>query len=162
MILEDINKFSELLCSLRKHNPELKVVLTCGGFDPVHIGHLRCFQESVKIKNDLGNSIFVIVANGDEFLKAKKGSVFMPELERMEILYGFKGVDYVVKWYDGSQNCSGAIQLIKPNIFTKGGDRNSIEKIPEKEACDKIGCEIRLGIGGKKVQSSSWLTKGKI
>lgn len=159
MIFPNIYDLSSHLSEKRKENPELRVVLTCGGFDPVHIGHLRCFQDSVRIKDSMPEDcIFVIVANADGFLINKKGKVFMPENERLEILHGFKGVDYVTSWYDGTQNCIGALEILRPNIFTKGGDRTSRENIPESEVCDKIGCDIVLGVGGGKIQSSSWLT----
>jgi len=42
-------------------------------------------------------------------------------------------------------------------VFAKGGDR-TIENIPvdEKEACLRIGAQLMVGVGGGKVQSSSW------
>ena len=77
----------------------------------------------------------------------------------MEILSSIKGVDHVVRWYDGTQNCTGAIEKIKPTVFTKGGDRSSRDRLPEADMCDKVGCKILYGVGGKdKPQSSSWLT----
>ena len=47
------------------------IVATSGGFDPLHIGHLRCILESKK----LGQTLVVIV-NGDGFLMRKKGYKF--------------------------------------------------------------------------------------
>jgi mannose-6-phosphate isomerase-like protein (cupin superfamily) len=48
------------------------------------------------------------------------------------------------------------IEMIKPHIFAKGGDRNQ-GNIPEKEmdACRKVKCKIVCGVGGK-THSSSW------
>ena len=160
VVWEDIDKFVEWL-NFKRVNDEmpLGVIATCGGFDPVHVGHVRCFAESSQMKYNYENAIFVVIANGDEFLKTKKNFVFMPESERMEILSSIKGVDHVVKWYDGTQNCIGAIEKISPNVFTKGGDRSSRDKIPEADICEKVGCKIMYGVGGtEKVQSSSWLT----
>ena len=162
MIWYNIDKFAKYLND-RRVNDEmpLAVIATCGGFDPVHVGHIRCFKESAHLKYKFDNAIFVVIANGDEFLKTKKGSVFMPENERMEILHEIKGIDHVVLWYDGTQNCVGAIEKIHPTIFTKGGDRSSRDRIPEADICDKIMCKIMYGVGGsEKVQSSSWLTDG--
>ena len=158
MIFQTMDECVEYLDSIRKLIPDLKVITTCGGFDPVHIGHVRCFEATAELKNRCDNSMFIIIANGDGFLNTKKGFVFMPEQERMEILQAFKGVDHVVHWYDGTQNCNGAIQRLRPNIFTKGGDRDSRKRIPESDACDEVGCEIVFGTGGGKIQSSSWLT----
>ncbi len=160
MIWENIDEFVDFLDKKRVNDEmPLAVMTTCGGFDPVHVGHVRCFSETAKLKYKYDNALFVIIANGDGFLQTKKGFVFMPEPERMEILHEFKGVDHVVKWYDGTQNCIGALRKIRPNIFTKGGDRSSRDRIPEADVCDEVGCQIMFGVGGKeKAQSSSWLT----
>jgi len=45
----------------------MKTVVVSGGFDPVHIGHLKLFEEAKK----LGEHLIVIV-NSDKFLKEKK------------------------------------------------------------------------------------------
>ncbi len=153
---KDIEEFSKLIHSVRKNKP---VYCTSGGFDPIHIGHVRCFLETAAMaKKDDG--LFVVIANNDDFLVRKKGKPFMPQEERLEILSSIKGVDYVVLWGDDTQTSSGAIEKIKPNYFTKGGDRDDKSKIPEADICEKIGCKIIFGVGGGKVQSSSWLTKG--
>lgn len=138
------------------------LVLTSGGFDPMHIGHLRCLQESAKIVNDKkyykGKKIkFAVVVNGDGFLIRKKGKPFMPEVERVEIIAGVEGVDYVVPWDDGTQTVVGAIDVLQPIAFTKGGDRDSSSNVPEFDLCSEIGCEVIFGVGGGKIQSSSWL-----
>jgi len=64
------------------------VVATSGGFDPMHVGHLRCIQGAA----DLGD-ILVVIVNSDGFLNRKKGFTFMPHEERMEIIAGLAGVD---------------------------------------------------------------------
>ena len=155
MIWSDIDKFCEWFQESRGTS---KGYTTCGGFDPIHVGHVRCLSGTAGMKPE--NEIFVVIANGDGFLKSKKGYVFMPEPERMEILHSLKGVDHVVLWYDGTQNCIGAIEKIKPDVFTKGGDRSSRSRIPEADMCDQVGCEIVFGVGGTdKPQSSSWLVE---
>jgi len=135
---------------------DIPVYITSGGFDPLHIGHLRCILETAD-KADLDGGVVVVVVNGDGFLQRKKGAVFMPEDERCEIIAGIRGVDAVVKWDDGSQTVIGAIEVLKPNYFTKGGDRASPEDIPEWDICQEVGCKVLFNVGGKKIQSSSWL-----
>ena len=160
MIFKEFDKLVEHL-NYRRANDEmpLAVIATCGGFDPVHVGHVRCFKESAEMKYQFENAVFVVIVNGDEFLQNKKGFVFMPEEERMEIIRAMSGVDYVTRWYDGTQNCIEALRKISPNIFTKGGDRDSRDRIPESDVCDEVGCKIVFGVGGTdKPQSSSWLT----
>ena len=63
-------------------------VVISGGFDPIHIGHLRMIQEAAKLGTKL-----IVIANSDRFLMDKKGYAFMSIEERLEILEGFEGVD---------------------------------------------------------------------
>jgi len=135
-----------------------KLVVTSGGFDPMHVGHLRCLLASVELAMKLGKKHRVaVIVNGDGFLMRKKGYSFMPIAERMEIIAGVAGVDYVVPWDDGSQTVVGAISVLKPVIFTKGGDRDSATNVPEFEVCESLGAKVLFGVGGDKVQSSSGL-----
>lgn len=135
------------------------IIATSGGFDPLHIGHVRCLNESKNIDNTASKSLLIAIVNGDSFLTRKKGKPFMKLEERMEIVNALRSVDFVVPWDDGSQTVIGALEILKPHIFTKGGDRSDASKVPEAEICDKIGCQIIYGVGGKeKIQSSSKLT----
>src|SRR3989344_5474179 len=68
-----------------------KIVMVSGGFDPIHIGHVRMFEEAKKLGDEL-----VVVINNDNWLKLKKGYVFMPEHERKEIVEAFHAVDRVI------------------------------------------------------------------
>jgi len=135
-----------------------KIFMTSGGFDPIHIGHIRCIRETAKMAAE-NNGKVVIIVNGDEFLTNKKGNIFMPIEERLEIIGTIKGVDLAVEWYDGTQYVSEAIALFLPDYFTKGGDRSDPSVVPEWDICKKIGCKVIFGVGGGKVQSSSWLVK---
>ena len=81
----------------------------------------------------------------------------MPEAERIEIIAGIAGVDFVAPWDDGSQTVTGALSVLMPKIFTKGGDRDSAQNVPEFDLCKEINCEVVFGIGGGKIQSSSEL-----
>ena len=132
------------------------IYLTSGGFDPLHVGHLKCIQETAMLAAENNGKVIVLV-NGDEFLIEKKGKPFMPIEERLTIIDGLKGVDLAVEWYDGSQTVDNAIKFFTPDFFTKGGDRDDPKVIPEWGTCQEVGCEVILGVGGGKVQSSSWL-----
>lgn len=137
------------------HIKKIKIVVS-GGFDPVHIGHVRLFQEAKKLGGEL-----IILVNNDNWLKAKKGYAFMPELERVEIIKAIAGVDRVVltghKVNPKDMSVCSDLKKLKPHIFAKGGDRHK-ENTPEVTACNRMGCQTIFNLGhGGKVQSSSWL-----
>lgn len=137
------------------HKPRKPLVCVSGGFDPLHIGHLRYIQHS-SLLGDL-----VVIVNGDKFLINKKGKPFMSLEERMEIIAGLEGVKYVTSWdlkdeKDKDTSVSKCLEILRPDIFSKGGDRSTVESVPEAYTCEKIKCSLILGVGGEeKIQSSS-------
>ncbi|MHA2063994.1 MAG: adenylyltransferase/cytidyltransferase family protein [Candidatus Thorarchaeota archaeon] len=154
MIINSIHELSETLDQL----PYLRktIVAASGGFDPLHIGHIRYLQEAADI--GLANHIprLLVIVNTDEFLVTKKNKPFMPLEERMEIIAALACTWMVVPWHQEDSSVSGALELIKPRYFAKGGDR-TLDNIPERETCERLGIEMVFNVGGGKVQSSSWL-----
>ena len=143
---------------LDKWHPNTKIFATSGGFDPVHVGHLRCFEEMKAISSHHDeDAVTVAIVNGDGFLERKKGFAFMNEKERLEIISGFSSVDYAVLWKDESQTVCGALEILRPDFFCKGGDRDSFQNVPESKVCEAIECQVLFNVGGGKVQSSSSL-----
>lgn len=134
-----------------------KVVAVSGGFDPIHIGHVRMIREAAALGDEL-----VVIINNDNWLRKKKGEAFMPEEQRKEIVEAIKGVDRVVltKHEENPEDMSvcEALREIQPDIFANGGDRFA-DNIPEAQLAKEIGMELVFNVGqGGKVQSSSWLT----
>ena len=135
-----------------------RLIVTSGGFDPMHVGHLRCLIESADLVQKIGGKTrLAVIVNGDGFLLRKKGYAFMPESERLEIIAGVKGVDYVVPWDDGGQTVTEALRVLKPFAFTKGGDRDAATNVPEFDLCEEMGTQVVFNVGGGKIQSSSTL-----
>ena len=132
------------------------VVAVSGGFDPIHVGHIRHFEAAKKLGDRL-----IVILNNDNWLQLKKGFVFMPEKERKEMIEAFSCVDEVVltshKRNTKDISICEELKKIRPHIFAKGGDR-TLENIPEPVVCKEIGCKMVFNVGkGGKVQSSSWL-----
>ena len=127
------------------------IVAISGYFDPLHVGHL----EYIKISRSLGGFLIVIV-NNDHQCSLKKGRSFMKELDRVEIIKSLKGVDEVVLSVDQDRTVCRTLELIKPDIFANGGDRNN-EEIPESKVCRKYNIVLIDGLGNK-IRSSSDLT----
>lgn len=140
----------------------MKVVIVSGGFDPIHIGHLRMFEEAKKLGDKL-----IIILNNEHFLIQKKGYFFMPDDERIEILKGFSCVDEVFLSVDMDHTVSKSIvEITKKNsgndiFFANGGDRKEKKDIPEYKICKDNQVEMIFDIGGGKVQSSSDLVRAE-
>jgi glycerol-3-phosphate cytidylyltransferase len=129
------------------------VVAVCGGFDPIHVGHIKHFRDAKKL-----GDILVVMLNTDDWLMKKKGYIFMPFEERKEIIESIRYVDEVIPVIDANGSVAKTLEQLKPDIFAKGGDR-TITNIPQSEinVCEKLGIKMVFGVGGGKVQSSSWL-----
>ena len=134
-------------------------ILVSGGFDPIHEGHLDLINDASKLGN------VIVIVNSDQFLLSKKGYAFMNQEERLKIVKNIKNVNYACLSIDKDFTVNKTIdQLVKGgnfkiSSFANGGDRKSSRDIPEAEICKKHGIKLIFGIGGKKVQSSSFLTQ---
>ena len=138
------------------------VIIVSGGFDPVHKGHIRMFREAA----NLGHQV-IIGLNSDDWLTRKKGKPFMKWDERAEILESCKFVTQVLSMDDSDDTASDIIKQVANlyknqdmNIyFANGGDRKK-GNVPELDVCKDLNVVMLWGIGGGKIQSSSWLTNG--
>jgi len=155
-------KSSSRKTSKNKKKLKKKVVMISGGFDPIHIGHIRYIREAKKLGDEL-----IVVINNDNWLKKKKGKEFMSEEERKEIIEALSPVDKVIvsfhKENPEDMSVCEEIRKIKPDIFANGGDRKpgDIDLPPaEYEVCEELGIEMVFNVGkGGKVRSSSELLK---
>ena len=65
-------------------------VVVSGGFDPLHVGHVKMFQEATKLAARL-----IVIVNNDNFLMQKKGYAFMPIDERIEIIKNIPAPNFI-------------------------------------------------------------------
>ena len=126
-------------------------ILVSGGFDPVHVGHLRMFQHA----KNLGDKL-IIILNNDSFLSHKKGYVFMNQAERKEV---FISIDKDLTVIESIKKISENYDI---DIFANGGDRRSEDDLPESAICKELGIELLFNIGGDKIQSSSELVAREV
>ena len=136
-----------------------KIVILSGGFDPIHIGHIRMFKEAEKVGH------VIVGLNSDEWLIRKKGKNFMSFNERCEVLESIRYIDEVIKFNDADDTACRLIEKIVnrkykySNIyFGNGGDRTN-QTTPEIEFCKNNNIELLWNLGGGKIQSSSKLLK---
>lgn len=132
-----------------------KTIAVSGGFDPIHKGHVRMILAAAH------HGDVVVILNSDEWLKKKKGYVFMNWDERAEIIRSIRGVVNVVNTINDTGNtvCQ-TIRDLKRDIdldyFANGGDR-IIANTPEMKVCNELGVGMLWNVGGEKIQSSSTL-----
>ena len=137
-----------------------KIVLVSGGFDPIHSGHIKLIKEASKYGN------VVVLLNSDQWLKNKKGIEFLPFKEREIVMMSLKNVIDVISCGNIDNTCiDGLEKVIKKYknyeiFFANGGDRTK-GNTPEMSTCRELDVTMLWGIGGGKIQSSSWLIKGE-
>ena len=147
-----------------KKRPRKIVVAVSGGFDPLHIGHVRMFEHA----RALGDKL-VVILNNDNWLRKKKHHIFMRQEERREILGALRPVDRVALTKHGpnpgDMSVSRELRALRPDIFANGGDRNKRDAAnpasslyKDINTCKELGIRMVFKIGhGGKIQSSSWL-----
>lgn len=140
------------------------IVAVSGGWDPLHIGHVRLLNEAKKLGDKL-----VVILNNDNWLTKKKGFVFMSEQDRKEILESLSAVDEVVLTVhtenDADRSVCRELRKLKPDIFANGGDRTPADAKkttsslnPEADLCEELGIKMIYNVGkGGKVRSSTEL-----
>ena len=162
-----------------KNNWNKNVIIMSGGFDPIHKGHMRMFREA----SNLGHQV-IVGLNSDEWLTRKKGKPFMEFEERKEILEGMKYINQVIPFDDSDDTACDLIRKVHKIYesddydyaysdvghagmvdyhkiyFANGGDRTS-DNVPEIPVCKELGIVMLWGVGGGKIQSSSWLIDGE-
>lgn len=115
-----------------------KVVATNGCFDILHVGHVRYLQKSKSF-----GDILVVGLNSDISVKILKGETrpINPQEDRAEVLCALACVDYVVMFDEKSP--VDLLDLIKPDIYTKGGDY-TLETLPEADVILKNNGKVEF------------------
>ena len=111
------------------------IVLACGCFDLLHVGH-KWHLEAAK---ELGDRL-VVALTLDEHVN-KPGRPVHPWAHRAELLMALRCVDEVVPSKDAVQ----AILKVKPDIFVKGRDYTGSPLLtPTFAACQKVGAKLQI------------------
>ena len=133
------------------------LVITSGYFNPIHVGHISLLRAAA----ELGDRVAVIVNNDVQQLM-KKGQIITPEDQRLEVAASIRFVDEAVLAIDKDTTVNETLQMIaaaNPDyrlVFANGGDRGSLEVVPEQIVCDQYGIEMVFDLGGnEKLNSSS-------
>jgi rfaE bifunctional protein nucleotidyltransferase chain/domain len=132
-----------------------RVTLANGGFDLLHVGHVRYLRGS----KDLGGRL-VVAINSDESVRTLKGEgrPIMPAEERAEIVAALADVDAVVIFPE--PDVRAIIREIRPDIQAKGTDY-TVDTVPERDAVTEYGGRIEI-VGDAKDHSTSEIIRSRL
>jgi cytidyltransferase-like protein len=134
--------------------------IVSGYFNPLHIGHLDMMESARSLADAL-----VVIVNNDAQQVMKKGKVITNETDRLRIVEALRVADAALVAVDQDGSVAASLEAIHaayPGValtFCNGGDRSpDADPVPTGEAavCDRLGIEMRWGVGGEtKADSSS-------
>ena len=132
-----------------------RITLANGGFDLLHVGHVRYLSAAKKLGGKL-----VVAINSDDSVRALKGEgrPIMPEQERAEIVAALADVDAVVIFHE--LDVRAIIREIRPEIQAKGTDYTA-ESVPERDAVTEYGGRVEI-VGDPKNHSSSEIIRSRL
>jgi len=96
----------------------LKVVLTGGVFDVIHIGHVLALSEAAK----LGNVLIVVVAR-DEFIRKKGRKPLHNQKYRATMVGALRMVNLAIP---GAKDMAETLRRVKPDVIAYGYDQKPI------------------------------------
>ena len=101
-----------------------KIVLTCGCFDILHVGHLDILKKS----REFGDKLIVCLSSDEQIKHLKGDNRPINNLEdRLKLFSVIPYADYVYVYYENLENDNETeldkiMNLIEPDVWTKGGD----------------------------------------
>ncbi|HRN90133.1 MAG TPA: adenylyltransferase/cytidyltransferase family protein [Candidatus Saccharibacteria bacterium] len=134
----------------------MKIVIVSGYFNPLHGGHLDMIEASRAMGDHL-----IVVVNNDVQQVQKKGKVILNQENRMRLISALRDVDEVILSVDQDPTQIETLRSIATKypdeqlVFANGGDRDSIQAIPEGEVCNEYRIEMVFGVGGTEKADSS-------
>jgi cytidyltransferase-like protein len=135
----------------------LRISIVSGYFNPIHVGHIRMMEAAAEMADYL-----IVIVNNDEQQIMKKGRIITPLDDRLEIVQALRIVDEAIPAIDADATVKQTLASIRERYpaasltFANGGDRSDPSVVAEAELCQKLGIDLRLGVGGvEKADSSS-------
>ena len=132
-----------------------RITLANGGFDLLHVGHVRYLHGAKALGGRL-----VVAINSDESVRALKGEgrPIMPAEDRAEIVAALADVDAVVIFPE--LDVRDIIRDIRPEIHAKGTDY-TVESVPERDVLSKYGGRVEI-VGDSKDHSTSEIIRSRL
>lgn len=149
MSLEKFFPLEQLITQLEnERNRGKAIALANGGFDLIHIGHIRYLQGAAETAD-----ILLVALNSDSSLKTLKGDsrAVLDQQSRVRLMCSFECVDYVTLFEETTVD--NILLLLKPDVHCKGSDY-TVDTVPERETVKSYGGRIAI-VGGNKIRNTS-------
>jgi rfaE bifunctional protein nucleotidyltransferase chain/domain len=132
-----------------------RITLANGGFDLLHVGHVRYLRAAKALGGKL-----VVAINSDESVRALKGEgrPIMPAEERAEIVAALEDVDAVIIFPE--LDVRAIIREIRPDIQAKGTDYTA-DSVPERDTVAEYGGRVEI-VGDPKDHSTSAIIRCRL
>ena len=145
-IIKDKDELAVKIEKLKKQGK--RIVLTNGGFNLLHVGHIRSLFGAKK-----HGDVLVVAVNSDISLKKLKGNDYpiIPEDQRLEVLAAIECVDLITIFSESTVD--NLLLRLKPHVHAKGTDYTK-KTILERKTVLSYGGEIAI-VGDPKNHSSS-------
>jgi rfaE bifunctional protein nucleotidyltransferase chain/domain len=129
-----------------------KIILANGGFDLMHVGHVRYLRAAKALGGRL-----VVAVNSDASLRALKGEgrPRIPDHERAEIVAALEGVDAVTILEE--LDVRNLVRALRPDVHAKGTDYTA-ENVPERDVVIACGGRVEI-VGDPKDHSTTELLR---
>jgi rfaE bifunctional protein nucleotidyltransferase chain/domain len=124
------------------------IALANGGFDLLHVGHVRYLEGARREADRL-----VVAINSDISVRASKGPTrpVLAESDRAELVAALRAVDYVVIFDEPT--VAPLLELLRPDVHCKGTDY-TVDTVPERETVRAYGGRIAI-VGDPKDHSTT-------
>ena len=145
-IFKDVTLLQQHVENLKQQRK--KIVFTNGGFNILHVGHIRSLQDAKQL-----GDVLVVAVNSDASLRRLKGVNYplIPDDERLEVLAALECVDVLTIFSEPTVD--SLLLKLQPHIHAKGTDYTK-ESVPERETVLSYGGKIAI-VGDAKDHSSS-------
>jgi D-glycero-beta-D-manno-heptose 1-phosphate adenylyltransferase len=126
----------------------LKISFANGGFDLLHVGHVRYLEGARREADRL-----VVAINSDQSVRGLKGPSrpVLPEADRAELVAALRAVDYVVIFSEPT--VALLLELLRPEVHCKGTDY-TVDTVPERDTVHAYGGRIAI-VGDPKDHSTT-------
>ncbi|RLI09407.1 hypothetical protein DRO32_00665 [Candidatus Bathyarchaeota archaeon] len=134
----------------REGREAIKVVLTGGVFDVLHVGHLATLEEAKR----LGDVLVVVVARDETVERLKGRRPLNKEEDRLRLVSALKPVDMAL--LGDLEDMFKVVELVKPDVIALGYDQKHDEEAIREEL-SRRGLDadvVRLKIRVPGVKSS--------